>query len=112
MCRRDTGLVELCVLHQLFPFSAILEHSLIINNTTGGGCGIPLLPADPTGIDCTAIPGVHDVSCMASRCVVERCKNGFQVSSDRTTCVPTTRTSPNTPVFVNNGGGPFKARDA
>jgi len=74
-----------------------------------GGCGIPLISTDPIGVDCTAIPGVHDVSCINSRCVVARCKNGFQISADQTTCIATTRTSPNIPVFFNNGASPFKA---
>jgi len=77
-----------------------------------GGCGIPLLPTDPIGVDCTAIQGVHDVSCLSGRCSVQRCKDGFEVSSDRTTCVPTTRIGPNTPVFIGNGGGHYKAREA
>ncbi|KAF8586881.1 hypothetical protein K439DRAFT_1386452 [Ramaria rubella] len=76
-----------------------------------GGCGIPLLSTDPVGVDCTAIPGVHDVSCLGSRCVVQRCKSGFTVSDDKTTCIPTTRMTPNIPVLINNGAGPFKARE-
>jgi len=73
-----------------------------------GGCSLPLLPTDPIGVDCTTIPGVHDVSCHGNRCVVQRCKDGFNVSGDQTSCVPTTRMLPNNPVFVNNGGVPYK----
>lgn len=112
MCRRAEGLVELCVFRHPTPFNIpFFGHPPIIVNFPGGGCGIPLLSTEPTGVDCTAIPGVLDVSCLASRCVVKRCKSGFQISADETTCVPTTRTSPNVPVFVHNGAGPFKARD-
>jgi hypothetical protein len=66
------------------------------------------MSTDPTGVDCTAIPGVHDVSCVSSRCVVQRCKESFIVSADRTECVPTTRMNPNTPTFSHNGGVPYK----
>ncbi|KAF8531711.1 hypothetical protein JB92DRAFT_2690761 [Gautieria morchelliformis] len=77
-----------------------------------GGCDIPLHPTDPTGVDCTAIHGVHDVSCLNSRCVVDRCKANFQVNADKTACTPVTSTSPNAHVLVHNGAGRFKARDA
>lgn len=70
---------------------------------TGGGCQTPLLQTDPTGVDCTAIPGVTDVICWASRCVVQRCKKGFEVSPDQTACVPAPYQSfSNNLVFGNN----------
>ncbi|KAF8530069.1 hypothetical protein BU17DRAFT_35782 [Hysterangium stoloniferum] len=74
-----------------------------------GGCGIPLLPTDPIGEDCTAIPGVLDVSCQGSRCIVARCKAGYRVSGNRTTCEPTI--THNLPVLLQNGKGPFEARE-
>ncbi|KAF8506483.1 hypothetical protein JB92DRAFT_2735936, partial [Gautieria morchelliformis] len=77
-----------------------------------GGCEIPLHPGDPAGIDCTAIPGVLDVSCWAGRCVVDACEDGFQVSADKSTCIRTPCTGPNAPVFVDNGAGPIKSRQA
>ena len=42
-------------------------------------------PAD--GVDCTAIPGVMDVSCAAGSCMVKRCMPGYFVSIDGTFCV-------------------------
>ena len=53
----------------------------------GGGCATPLDAFSPHGVDCTAIPGVTDVSCMAGSCVVNRCAPGFVVSEDSTFCV-------------------------
>ncbi|KAI0081126.1 hypothetical protein K474DRAFT_1588492, partial [Panus rudis PR-1116 ss-1] len=52
-----------------------------------GGCAIPLTLGTPRGIDCTAIPGVRDVSCHAGQCIVHRCSPGYVVSLDRTFCV-------------------------
>ncbi|KAJ3487120.1 hypothetical protein NLI96_g3750 [Meripilus lineatus] len=52
-----------------------------------GGCAIPLAPGSPRGIDCTAIPGVVDVSCRTGNCVVHRCQPGFTVSMDQTFCI-------------------------
>ncbi|RPD65026.1 hypothetical protein L227DRAFT_276386 [Lentinus tigrinus ALCF2SS1-6] len=52
-----------------------------------GGCAFPLDAFSPHGVDCTAIPGVTDVSCMAGSCVVHRCAPGFIVSEDSTFCV-------------------------
>ena len=43
-----------------------------------------------TGVDCSALPGVVDVSCLGGACVVERCKPGFSVSLDGSYCTPAT----------------------
>ncbi|TFK94951.1 hypothetical protein K466DRAFT_534758 [Polyporus arcularius HHB13444] len=52
-----------------------------------GGCAFPLDAFSPHGLDCTAIPGVTDVSCVAGACVVRRCAPGFVTSDDGTFCV-------------------------
>ncbi|KAI0800816.1 hypothetical protein C8Q74DRAFT_1192197, partial [Fomes fomentarius] len=52
-----------------------------------GGCTIPLDAFSPHGVDCTAIPGVVDVSCRAGSCAVYRCAPGFTVSDDGYFCV-------------------------
>lgn len=41
-----------------------------------------------TGIDCTAIPGVVDVSCAAGSCVVGSCQAGYRLSESKDRCVP------------------------
>jgi len=52
-----------------------------------GGCNIPLTPYTPVGIDCTAIPGVADVSCQTGECVVRRCETGYTPSPGGTHCI-------------------------
>jgi len=52
-----------------------------------GGCAVPLHYASPRGIDCTALPGVADVSCNTGSCVVHRCLPGYQISLDSTFCL-------------------------
>lgn len=39
------------------------------------------------GVDCTAIPGVMDVSCVAGSCIVRRCQPGYVVSLDGSYCL-------------------------
>ena len=73
-------------------------------NISGGGCGFPLRHTDPEGIDCTAIPGVLDVACLSSRCVVHRCKEGFHISPDRSTCIHEPCTSPDDRPFLVHSG--------
>ena len=61
----------------------------------GGGCVLPLTPFSPIGQDCTAIPGVADVSCLSGGCVIHRCMPGHALSSDGTSCISTqAHTSP------------------
>ncbi|KZV88356.1 hypothetical protein EXIGLDRAFT_578118, partial [Exidia glandulosa HHB12029] len=54
---------------------------VLSNLESCGGC--PLLSSTltgehhPTGVDCTAIEGVLDVSCLLGRCAVSRCGKGF-----------------------------------
>ncbi|KAH8094606.1 hypothetical protein BXZ70DRAFT_348089 [Cristinia sonorae] len=52
-----------------------------------GGCAVPLTISSPQGIDCTAIPGVADVSCHAGSCMVHRCLPGYTPSHDRSFCI-------------------------
>nr|VWO99489.1 Cytochrome P450 monooxygenase CYP52X1 [Ganoderma boninense] len=54
-----------------------------------GGCMTPFDSLSPRGVDCTALPGVADVSCMGGACVVRRCKSGYAVTADRSRCVAT-----------------------
>ncbi|KAI0815378.1 hypothetical protein BC629DRAFT_865281 [Irpex lacteus] len=53
-----------------------------------GGCMIPFGHNLATGIDCTAIPGVVDVSCAAGSCVVRSCQAGYRLSESKDRCVP------------------------
>ena len=55
----------------------------------GGGCVLPLTPYSPIGQDCTALPGVADVSCLSSECVIHRCMSGHVLSRDGKRCVST-----------------------
>ena len=50
---------------------------------------LPLTPFSPIGQDCTAIPGVADVSCLSGECVVHRCMPGYSLSHDGTSCIST-----------------------
>ncbi|KAN0135193.1 hypothetical protein V8E53_007084, partial [Lactarius tabidus] len=52
-----------------------------------GGCVLPLTPFSRIGQDCTALPGVADVSCLSGECVVHRCMPGYSPSRDGTHCV-------------------------
>jgi len=52
-----------------------------------GGCMLPLTPYVPIGKDCTSLPGVADVACMAGECVVQRCLPGYSVARDGNHCV-------------------------
>ncbi|KAN0135197.1 hypothetical protein V8E53_007088 [Lactarius tabidus] len=52
-----------------------------------GGCVLPLTPFSRIGQDCTALPGVADVSCLSGECVVHRCMSGYSLSRDGTHCV-------------------------
>jgi len=52
-----------------------------------GGCSIPLHENSPVGVDCTSLPGISDVSCIAGSCVVHRCMPGYEVSYDNSMCV-------------------------
>ncbi|KAH9975008.1 hypothetical protein BGW80DRAFT_1225313 [Lactifluus volemus] len=52
-----------------------------------GGCMLPLTPYVPIGQDCTSLPGVTDVACIAGECVVHRCLPGYAPAHDRTHCV-------------------------
>lgn len=45
-----------------------------------------------TGVDCTALPGVLDVSCSAGSCLVSQCLPGYNLlPSDRSRCAPSSR---------------------
>jgi hypothetical protein len=52
----------------------------------GGGCVFPLSAYFPIGVDCTALPGVADVSCLSGRCVVHRCLRDYVPALDGTRC--------------------------
>lgn len=41
----------------------------------------------PTGVDCTALRGVEDVSCVDGGCVVRRCAEGYAKNADGSACV-------------------------
>jgi hypothetical protein len=52
-----------------------------------GGCLEPytlgLTPAEiaeqKQGVDCTVLPGVSDVQCLGGRCIVHKCKKGYEL---------------------------------
>jgi hypothetical protein len=48
---------------------------------------LPLTPYTPIGEDCSSLPGVADVACIAGECVVHRCLPGFVTAHDGTHCV-------------------------
>lgn len=48
---------------------------------------IPFGRTPARGVDCTAIPGVMDVSCVTGSCVVRRCQPGYTVSLDGSYCL-------------------------
>ncbi|KAF9555940.1 hypothetical protein CPC08DRAFT_820776 [Agrocybe pediades] len=57
------------------------------------------------GVDCTAIQGVSDVSCITGQCVVDRCMPGYSVNASGDSCVPV---SFNKPAAAGSG---FLAQD-
>jgi hypothetical protein len=48
---------------------------------------LPLTPYVPIGQDCTSLPGVADVACIAGECVVHRCLPGYVRARDGNHCV-------------------------
>ena len=56
---------------------------------SGGGCMVGFGRNPALGVDCTAIPAVMDVSCVAGSCAVKRCQPGFVVSANGAYCVRT-----------------------
>ena len=48
--------------------------------------GLPLTLSTPRGVDCTANPGIADVSCQMGKCVVHRCMPGYTRNADGTSC--------------------------
>jgi hypothetical protein len=50
---------------------------------------LPLTPYTPMGQDCTALPGVADVSCLSGECIVHRCMPGHVLSHDGKRCSST-----------------------
>lgn len=48
---------------------------------------IPLTAYSPIGKDCSALPGVADVSCLSGACVVRRCRPGYVLALDGTSCI-------------------------
>ncbi|KXN91310.1 Protein priA [Leucoagaricus sp. SymC.cos] len=53
-----------------------------------GGCVIPLPGRHgQEGQDCTALPGVSDVSCMGGRCVVHKCTASYEIAPGKEECL-------------------------
>jgi len=61
-----------------------------LNPPAGGGCVLPLHGIKPSGRDCSAIPGVRNVQCQRSKCVVRSCMSGWHVTEDAGACMPST----------------------
>lgn len=58
--------------------------------TLGGGCMIQSsYPgfSKEEGVDCTAINGISDVSCVEGRCRVRRCMSGYSVNNAGDNCI-------------------------
>jgi len=52
-----------------------------------GGCVLPFNGQDgPKGVDCTAIAGISDVSCIKGRCSVHRCMPGYKINAFGDSC--------------------------
>lgn len=93
--------LESCACVLSFPpsFSTLLSSAPLVLCSCvlpGGGCMLPFGANWADGTDCTELPGVLDVSCVAGACVVERCHAdaGWELSSDdtsRSRCVPAPR---------------------
>ncbi|KAF8881612.1 hypothetical protein BD779DRAFT_1004167 [Infundibulicybe gibba] len=54
-----------------------------------GGCTIPLHGSSlgPEGVDCTALPGVSDVSCVRGGCIVHKCMPGYDMHPTGASCI-------------------------
>ncbi|KAJ7021464.1 hypothetical protein C8F04DRAFT_1314359, partial [Mycena alexandri] len=50
-----------------------------------GGCSYDL--STSSGRDCSAIPGVSDVSCIKGQCVVHKCMTGYDTDDKHSQCV-------------------------
>ncbi|KAJ7723484.1 hypothetical protein DFH07DRAFT_277752 [Mycena maculata] len=64
-----------------------------------GGCPtgtVSALTGDSTGADCTVIPNVADVSCVAGGCAVHKCLPGYKVDASGKACVEDTSVFRNT----------------
>ena len=73
-------------------FFCLFATCLFSEQSAGGGCVIPLGQEAASGTDCSALPGVQDVSCVRGKCVVERCQEGFALlPADNSRCEPTKR---------------------
>jgi hypothetical protein len=44
-------------------------------------------PSARVGTDCTTLPGVSDVACVNSRCAIQRCDPGYELSWDGAVCL-------------------------
>jgi len=90
------------------PGRGILECVDVMNDLWScGGCELSSFADEQVGIDCTVIPNVAGVSCLAGACKVESCRRGFQLDEDEISCVPMNTTgastTPKYPMFVQNG---------
>lgn len=79
--RSDLESCEFC------PPSRILWLCLTQNLDVGGGCTVPILGMKATGMDCTSITGVENVSCVSGRCVISSCQADYFLSEDRAACI-------------------------
>lgn len=84
------GFGELCVYLFFLPtcVSWMTDDSMCVF-IVGGGCPIDLLSSESRaglGVDCTTLPGVADVSCIAGGCAVHKCLKGYKVSRSGQHC--------------------------
>ena len=57
-------------------------------NEIGGGCmASSSLTDQPEGVDCTAIPGISDISCFRGQCVVHQCVPGYEPNALEDSCI-------------------------
>ncbi|GJJ14244.1 hypothetical protein Clacol_008508 [Clathrus columnatus] len=95
------------------PGREVLECVDVMNDLWScGGCELATFDNEKVGTDCTVIPNVAGVSCLAGTCKIESCRRGFRLDGVETSCVPmniVAPTTPNYPMLVQNGNEPFKA---
>ncbi|KAJ3487114.1 hypothetical protein NLI96_g3749 [Meripilus lineatus] len=58
-----------------------------------GGCANPSGAGVAAGVDCSALPGVADVSCRAGKCDVSQCMPGWKLTPEGDGCISVEATS-------------------
>ena len=73
-----------------FRCTSIYFFSFSNSDSQGGGCAIPhpFAPesSQTRGVDCSNLPGVHEVKCSSGACAVGHCKDGWHLSQQGDAC--------------------------